>query len=422
MMSGRRAGEAWTQRLAQEADVGKLPNNSIGISDILDYRECPQRHAWSMRRHWPLPERLQLEPNELDVAPEKTNWTNAYGSAVHDCIHEVEQGRTHKEAIEIAMQRYGTYLEPGDITMLREDLQTYERRRPLGVTLVGSEMELRVPLFVHEGEQIYFRFRLDVLQRLISNPGVFVHRDYKSSKWRKTPAEVHSDLQLWAYNWAIHEFFPECQHLVQTYDQLRYGEEKTTKNDEQRAAMKQWLIDNVRIILADDTYKPKVNDFCRYCPMIVTCREPRRAVRYWRGRLHVLAPMTKEGRKVKVEFFEEGEELEQVIRDELPAMIQTRKHIEHVEELLKDDIANMPEEERQRLGWKVSERKTRRVATPGVRELHEAMGDRFYEMVPVSLSRVQEFAGKGSTELEIAARWATEEVSGRNISPAKSGG
>lgn len=404
----------------------KLPNNEIGISDILDYRECPQRHAFSMRRHVELPARLQLQPGEKDDPPEHTNWTNAYGSAIHEAIHLVEnQHISHEQAVQGAMQRYGTYLEPGDLELLRADLDIYERRRPLGVTLVGSEMELRVPLFVHpEHGQIYFRFRIDVLHRLIANPSVFLHRDYKSSKWRKTPKEVHSDLQMWAYNWAIHEWYPECRTLHQTYDQLRYGEVPTTKNDQQRAMMKRWLIDNVRTIIEDETYKPQLNDFCRYCALVVTCREPRRATDWTRAKLAVLAPMTKEGRKVRVEFAVEGDELEQFVRDELPGMIRTRKHIEHVEKLLKELLITMPEEERERLGWRVTDRRSRTISADGLRELHQQMGDGFYQLVSLPISKLEDLVGKpgkgeeAPPELEIARRWTLEDVSGTNVVPA----
>jgi CRISPR/Cas system-associated exonuclease Cas4 (RecB family) len=401
----------------------KLPNNEIGISDILDYRECPQRHAFGMRRHVALPERLQLYAGETDEAPGSTNWTNAYGSAIHHAIHLVDKdGLSHSAAIAEVMVEYGTYLEPGDLQLLGEDLRLFERRRPLGVTLVASEAEMRVPLFVtDDGAQIYFRFKLDVLQRLIANPLIFLHRDYKSSRWRRTDAEVHKSEQMWAYNWGIHELYPECTTLLQTYDQLKFGEVQTTKNDQQRDEIKAWLIANVKIILADEVYKPKQNDFCRYCALIVTCRETHRATAYWRGRMAVLAPLTKEGRKIKVEFAEEGDELERIIRDELPKMQQTRKHLELVEELLKDLLTQMDDVERDRLGWRLKDRKARAIAPEGLRELHEAMGDTFYDLVTLPITRLEEMTGKPKRGepvpplLQIARDWTTEETGGTNI-------
>lgn len=391
---------------------------AVGISDILNWRECPYRMADGMQRH------VGNEP------PESINWTNQYGSAIHHAIHLVEKDHlSHEKAIADCMKIYGSYLEPADASLLREDLLTFERRRPLGVTLVASEAEMRVPLFVtDEGQQVWFRFKLDVLHRLISNPSVFLHRDYKSTKWPKTPAEVHKDPQLWAYNWGIHERYPECKTLLQTWDGLRFGELQTTKNDQQRAEMKSWLIDEVKAIMADDEMKPKLNDFCRYCRHVITCPEPRRAARSTRARLSVLAPLTKEGRKVKVELFGEGVELEEMIRDELPKMMQTRKHIEHVEKALKEIVQHMSLEERERLGWKVTDRKTRRITADGLRELHEVMGDQFYDLINLPITALEDLVGKPKKksgepvprELEIARNTQVEEVTGTNVVPAKS--
>lgn len=406
--------------------MGKLPNNSIGISDIMDYRECPQRHAFGMRRHIELPERLQLSPGEKDEAPESTNWTNAYGSAIHHAISMVEHGATHEDAIDAALIEYGTYLTPDDVELLRQDLDTYERRHPKGAELVAAERDLRVPLFVaDDGTQIYFRFKLDVLFRIRAHPDVFIHRDYKSSQHRKTAAEVHKDPQIWAYNWAIHELWPECRQLFQQYDQLRFGVEKTSKNPDQRRQMKQWLIDMVKVILADEVYKPKINDWCRWCPLVVTCRETRRATTFWRGRLAILAPMRKDGRKVKVEFWDEGEELERIIAEDLPQMQLVRKHIEHVEKVLKVLIEDMTIEERQRLGWLVRERKSKSITPDGLRELHSMLGDSFYQLISMSMTRLEEFVGKPKkgepvpAELKMARDWSVEEVSASTIVPAK---
>jgi hypothetical protein len=404
----------------------QLPDNSVGISDILAYRDCPARFAWQMRRHVELPPHLQIVPGEHDDPPENIDWRNAYGLAIHLALHLAEQGASHEEAVAGALQQYGVYLDPGDVSLLRDDLKTFEQRRQLGVTLVGSEMELRVPLFIHEGEQFYFRCRLDVVQRLISNPSVFLHRDYKSSKWPKSAKEIHEDPQLWAYNWAIHEYWPECDTLIQTYDQLRFGEQNTTKSNEQRRDMKRWLIDMVKLILADETYRPKLNDWCNYCPIVVSCREPRRATAYTRGKLAATAPLTKVGRKIKVDFQQNGNSIEELI-SELPDMIATRKHIERVEEELKGVIEHMSSEDRERLGWALKDRHARRIAPEGLRALHAAMGDVFYQLASLPVTRLEELVGRPkrgeppAAELQIAREWTVDEVTSVNVVPANSG-
>lgn len=404
----------------------KLPGNAVGISDILAYRDCPARFAYGMRRHIELPPHLQIEPGERDDPPESTNWTNVYGSAIHEAISEVERGASHETAIDAALQRYGVWLTPEDIELLGEDLQVYEQRRPArdDVELVAAERDMRVPLFVtDDGEQMYFRFKLDVLYRLKDHPDVFISRDYKSSAHAKSEAEVHKDPQQWSYNFGIHELFPECRQLFQEYDQLKFGVRKTSKNAQQRAEMKQWLIAMVKVILADERYKPKRNEWCRWCPMVVTCRETKRATEFERGKLALLAPLVKEGRKIKVAFWDEGEHLEGLIRDELPRMIEVRKHIAKVEETLKGIIEEMALEERERLGWLVRERTSRRITTEGLRELHELLGDSFYELVSLPVSRLEEFVGKPKkgepvpAELELARQWMVEEPGGVTIVP-----
>jgi len=401
---------------------------SIGISDIIQHRTCPQRFAYGMRRHVELPPHIQITPNERDEPPESTNWTNVAGSAAHLAIHEVDVNAvSHDEAISRAMREYGAWLTPEDVAQLREDLTIFETRRPHGVTLVCAEQDMRVPLFIDDGgHQVYFRFKVDVLSRLIASPDVFLHRDYKTSKWRKTDAEVHKDVQLWAYNWGLHEAFPEIRHLLQTYDQLRFGEVPTTKNEAQRAQIKDWLIEQVKFIQADTVYKPKRNEWCRYCPMVVTCRETYRATKAARAELAITAPLTREGRKVKVALAVEGDELEALIRDELPTLIAVRKHIAHVEEELKRIIGTMPEQERARLGWKVTDRTTKTITTPGLRALHELIGDAFYDLVSLSMTAVETEFGKPkrgeplSPELEAVRAWTVEATSGVNVLPAGS--
>jgi hypothetical protein len=398
----------------------RLPNNEIGVSDLLAYRECPSRFGWQMRRHNVLPAELQLEPNEKDDPPENVDWRNAYGLAVHEALGHVERGASHDEAVDAAMRRYGVYLDPGDVTTLRDDLNTYERRRPLGVTLVGSELELRAPLYVEQdGRQIYFRGRIDVLQRLIDRPEVFVMRDYKSSRWQRSEAEIHADPQLWAYSWLVHEYYPECQMLVQVYDQLRFGETRTGKNAEQRRQIKDWLIAMAKLVVSDTTLKPKLNQFCAYCPIVVTCREPRRATAYTRAKLAELAPLTQEGRKVRVAFAADGDTVESLIEHDLPGMIMVRKHIEKVEEELKSVIRRMPEEERERLGWRLQERRQRSIAPEGLRELHERLGDTFFELVRLPITRLEELF-PGGPELALAREWMIEEVAATSVVPAKS--
>lgn len=371
-----------------------------------------------MRRHATLPDGRKDEP------PGHTNYTNAYGSAIHDAIHLVEtEGLTNQEAVSRVWPKYAGFLDPEELAMIKEDLDAYRGDTPLGMELVVAEMDVKVPLMMVNGEQFFFRFKLDALYRRIGEPTAFFHRDYKSSKHRKTQAEVDKDLQMWAYNWGIFELFPEALSLIQSYEQLRFGNLTTSKNREQRAQMKQWLIETVKAVLADEKLEPRQNEWCPWCPLVVTCDQTVRASRYWKGRLAALAPMTKEGRKTKIAFLDEGEDLEHMIEEILPEIIQTRKHLKAVEDALKDMIADLPSEERARLGWRLSDRKTRVLTPEGLRAFHEATGDSFYEMISLARSSAEAVIGKPAKgedpapQLQLLRELELERVSSTSVVP-----
>ena len=356
----------------------------IGISDILAWRECPTRAEFQVRR-W----------TEGGDPPGSTNWTNAYGSAIHKAIHLVTtQDLSNDEAIDAVWGEFGGYLDPEHLGLLHDDINCYRAGIPIGFELVAAEANRRVPLFTHEGRMVYFRFMIDALYRRTDDHTVFYARDYKSSAHRKTQKEVDEDIQMWAYSYAVFSLYPECRSLLQAYEQLKFGTLKTGKSDLQRRQMRAWLIKTVKAMLADTTMEAKQNQFCPYCPLVITCDQTKRSTRYWRGMLAVMAPLTKEGRKVKVAFQAEGDELEQMMRDELPKMMQTRKHIEAVERELKTLIQSLPSEERERLGWRVSDRKSKVIEPDGLRAVHSAMGAAFYETISMSRTAVDHVIGK----------------------------
>src|SRR3954470_15420536 len=119
----------------------KLPNNEVGISDIIDYRECPQRFAFSMRRHDDMPERFKLEDGEKADPPERESYASSYGSAIHDVIEYVEHNQCgDQEAIDAIWPKYQHWLEPDDADRMRVDLETYRSRVSTGYRLIGTEI------------------------------------------------------------------------------------------------------------------------------------------------------------------------------------------------------------------------------------------------------------------------------------------
>lgn len=352
----------------------KLPNDEIGISDILSWRDCPRRMGFGMARH--------TEEGEL---PEATNENNYYGSAVHLMLEQSEAGATDEDAVQAAFDEYGTWLEPADRELLLEDLALYHEREPLGVRTVANEMEVRLPLFEHEGRTIYFRGKLDRVYQRLDNEGVFMHRDFKSSKWPRSEEEVHKDPQMWAYNWAIHEMWPECESLTQVYDQLRYGEVPTRKNDEQRRQIKDWLTSEVKAIMADEEMEPKLNEWCPWCPIMESCPVPVRAADWAQSRIEALAGNT--GNELPDDLDADG--LDRYVSD-LDQLGTVRKMIERYEESIKAVVRDLPFSERERLGYEITERKFDVWPPEAIYRLQAMLGADFPLIVAVRKGRIKD--------------------------------
>lgn len=379
----------------------ELPGNAIGISDILQFRECRQRWAFDMQR-W----------SEDGEAPEATNPNNAYGSAIHHAIALTEQGFDDQEAIEGAVAEYGRWLEPEDIETLEIDLQTYHERDYAGVRTVASEDNMRVPLFRHNGETIYFRFTLDRLYVRLNNPAAFLHVDYKSSAHKKSDSEVHKDPQLWAYNWAIHEMWPECEDLHQNYDQLKFGSIPTRKNDLQRAQIKDWLIKQVKAILESDHLEPKFNMWCPWCPLMESCTEPRRASEFARMRIEELSPPGSDVASLA------GADMETYLRD-LDEFETVRKCAERFSESVKGVLRELPAERRQQLGWGLFPSSRDVWGSDALRQLYNVLGDDFFLLVKLTKTNISRFFGKDKAGVERVMEFAEKEAASPRLTKLK---
>lgn len=362
----------------------ELPNGEIGVSDTLDYGECPRRMSFKMRRH-----------TEAGEAPEALNWTNAYGSAIHDAIAYVEDNpfASDDDAIQEVIRRFGAWIDPEDHEQLREDLALYRQRDYANVKTVLNEGEIRVPLMQHDGKSIYFRARIDRLYQRRDNPGIFLHIDYKSSKWPKTQEEIDSDIQMWAYNWALHEHLPEIETLVQNYDQLRYGVVRVgQKNDRQRTMIRDWLRKQVTALLEDDEYGPdgllvpRMNQWCPYCPIMESCPVVLDLTDFALKRILALAPPRKEGRKTVLEL--DGSAFDSYVAP-LEDVGVARKVLERYENAVKDALRDMPQAERERLGYKLTGRSVSVFTPEGIEAAHRVLGDRFYDLAKLSKSAVE---------------------------------
>lgn len=356
----------------------QLPNDSIGISDITAWMDCGRRFSHSMKR-WT----DEGEPPEAAAQ-------HAYGSCIHDVFEGIERrGLDDDLAIQLAFDKWGWALEPGDLKTLKEDIAIYHERDTVGVSTIATEDEFRVPLMERGGKTIYFRFKLDRLYQFRENPSVFLHRDYKSSKWRKTEKEVHNDMQMWAYNWGIHTFFPECERLLQHYDQLRYGVETTEKSAQQREWMGEWLRRQVTAILNDEDFGedglllPRFNDWCPWCPIMESCNVIDQLSDFAVSRIAAISPD-------KVSLARVGVDATSIetYTDRLQSVGTAKKVLETFEERVKGAIRKLPTSERDKLGWKLGDRRADVWDEQALREAHEILGDDFYRLVSITKTRL----------------------------------
>jgi hypothetical protein len=369
-----------------------LPDDSIGISDILAWRECPRRMAFSMRRHT-----KAGEPPEAETA------STAFGTAMHDALEFIGKNDAFDdEAVQTAFDQHARWLDPDDLPRMRENLKVYRERDYLGVRTIAVEGEYRVPLFTApDGRLIFFRFRIDRLYQSLADPSVFISVDYKTSRWPKSEEEVHSDLQQWAYNFGVHEHFPECETLVQIYDQLRYGAIPTRKSDEQRGRIKEWLIRNVKAIMRDEKLGadglplPRLNDWCSWCPIAESCSVVRDVTDFTAARIAALAPQTQDGRSWNVDL--DPSRIDEYVAA-LDEVSQAHKLLERYEDAVKALVKRLPQQKREGLGYKVVERRADRFPPEALKLAHEVMGDAFYEAVGLSKAAIDRYPDEKGRE------------------------
>lgn len=372
----------------------KLPDNSIGISDILAHDECARRFAYGMRRH--------TEPN----LPEADGPANAYGSAFHEGVAFIRtEGASDDEAIDHVMQgKYGRWIAPDDLVRLKDDFVTYRSRDlMLGVRTIMSERDVKVPLFMYEGEQIYYRFKVDRLYQSASQPGTFISVDYKTSLHPKSESEIHNDAQQSAYAFGLHEFFPEIENLIQLYDQLNFGVVTTSRTKEQIDLIREWLIAKATAILRDDELSPTLNQWCGFCPLLMDCSVIGDLTNYATGVIAGMIPAGTEIRGANAERLSQNELGTYV--EQLDVVSRARKVLEKFEERVRGDVSQLPIDKRLALGFKTNYPKVSSWSPEALETLAEVLGPDLFRLVKLTKTAV---ARLPKTQQDMANALATQ--------------
>lgn len=381
---------------------------SVGISDILARRECPRRAAYGARRHTG-----KGTQDHAAQTPESQSPGAAYGSMFHDCVEMIEDGFTEERATDLAWDKWGALLEVEDMDRLSKDIGIYREREPLGVTTVLSEGEIRVPLtHTPAGVPIFFRGRIDRLYQS-STLGWYDHVDYKTSKWTKTQTEVDEDLQMWAYNWAIHEYFPEVEHLEQHYDQFEGPPLTTRKNTEQRAQIRTFLEAEARNYflpaeqLEDGLPAPRFNQWCPWCPIMESCPIIHNLSDWALTRILELdpnlsvddAPLGGDPLGEYIERYDEAQTASKVL--------------DRYEKSVKSLIRELPESRQGALGFKVSQRRNAILSPTGRMALLDRLGEQQF-MLLVKISQ-ESLTAIDDPEVRAWAKGMYEKVPGAMV-------
>lgn len=367
----------------------------IGISDIIQWRDCAARMVEGMKRH------------DVGDPPESWSPANAYGSAIHLCLEMLDNGATIYEAAQAAMAKFKQWLEPSDLSRLIEDMEKYLAREMTGVRTLLNEGEISFKLFVHPtAGQVWFRARIDRLYQSLDDDGHLIHLDFKSSKWAKSADEVAEDLQIWSYNLTIIRWFtdlyPEVDNVVleQVYDQLMYGQIPTQKGDAQRTEIARWLIAAVTAIIEDEEMEPTFNEFCPWCHLAMDCPVVQTQLTDWATtRIAALMPrepkLKKDGTPSKVlgppKLDPDG------LRDYvemLPKVKRAAAVLKVFNDTVTETLKEMPDSELHLLGRKKVDRNRRVFTTAAKRAIIEEMGlGRALMLFQVTIAEVQRFFG-----------------------------
>jgi hypothetical protein len=240
----------------------------------------------------------------------------------------------------------------------------------------------------------------------MSDPRQLVHIDYKSSKWAKSDEEVGADIQIWAYNFVIYEWFtdlyPEvgAPSLQQWYDQLRYGQIPTRKSDAQRMEIKRWLIAAITALIDDEVMEPKFNQWCPWCSLKMDCVVVQYQLTEWaKTRIAALMPREPKTKKdgtpskvmgpVQLDHLRIGEYTEL-----LPDIKRARLVLENFEKEIADALKSMPSSELHRLGKRLDERSRRAFSEAAKREIIAELGlGTFLLLSDLSMAAVERFFG-----------------------------
>lgn len=262
-----------------------LPNNSLGVSDALQFSRCPRLFTHNIRRF--------SEGEEPIYIAGELSMPLAYGNAVHEgALAIVRSPEMYlDDALDLAWAEWSHALDPEHHAEMKGDLQSILDRtgEAPNLRLVAAEEDMSVPVYRGEddpemqmgdeqGVWYHYRFKIDALYEDMAEPGHYVIRDFKSYRRKKWQQDVDDDMQFTAYSYGVKKLLGDAVKRVTIWvDQVKHegGELFTQRTEVEELAFEEFIRSQIRAVLHTPhevlANRPKLNDFCAWCPLLENC-------------------------------------------------------------------------------------------------------------------------------------------------------
>jgi hypothetical protein len=160
--------------------------------------------------------------------------------------------------------------------------------------------------------------------------------------------------------------------------------------------------------------RPHYNQWCAYCPILESCPVVEHLTEWALTRIAELQPMRP---KLKKDG-SEGKRKEAVpleasrlpdYADVMDKVAIARGVLKRFDESVRDLVRDLPEQRQRELRFELRTRRNSNFTPEAAKQLHDGLGERFYELVTVGKTRLEEQLGDDPDALNWALGLAVEE-------------
>jgi hypothetical protein len=306
-------------------------------------------------------------------------WQLDYGSAIHGALQVMEEEMI--DPLEALKRVWPAELGPERFDEAMRDLRAW-LENPDDLHTIATEQDLTAVLYEDEDFGVVkIGGRIDRIAIDGVNPSVIYFDDYKTD--RRPPSYKALNRWIQGYFYAsilkanAHRYMPDQNaEVVGRYEAVKWYRLQKVFTDDDLEVFLAWAESIARRILRDKKPEPVLNPGCGWCPIRVDCAAWQALPGEGTGLLERMAKLPLEKRVA------EWDEVKSIAR----RLDQISKETEAA---VKDKVAaEGAAVEMAGIRWSLANAE-RRWADP--RQLHQIMGDAFYDTVRVTLGDVDTF-------------------------------